>query len=111
MRLKHLYPWLKRTFFKTLLEKESHRIYRKMKKKALKDWRKNVLFNKESDKVMGLQDKGNGFIIVDKETDCEKANEQLERSSFSKIDYDPTTLHFKKVKEWTIKWVSRNEIS
>ena len=53
------------------------------KKKALKDWRKNVLFNKYSDKVMGLQDKGNRFITVDKETDCEKANEQLERSSFS----------------------------
>ena len=36
-------------------------------KKALKDWRKNVLFNKESDKMMRLQDKGNRFIIVDKQ--------------------------------------------
>ena len=57
-------------------------------KKALKDWRKNVLFNKESDKVMRLQDKGNRFIIVDKQTDHEKADEQIERSSFLKIDYD-----------------------
>ena len=60
-------------------------------KKALKDWRKNVLFNKDSDKVRHLQDKRNRFIIVDKQTDCQKANEQIERSSFLKIGYDPTT--------------------
>ena len=35
-------------------------------KKALNDWRKNVLFNKDWDKVMRLQDKGNRFIIVNK---------------------------------------------
>ena len=43
-------------------------------KKALKDWSKNVLFNKDSDKVRHLQDKGNRFIIVDKQADHEKAN-------------------------------------
>ena len=43
-------------------------------KKALKDWGKHVLFNKGSDKVMRLQDKGNRFIIVDKQTHYEKAN-------------------------------------
>ena len=59
---------------------------------------------------MQLQDKGNRFIILDKETDCEKANEQFERSPFLKIDYDPTTLHINKVKDWTNKWISRNEI-
>ena len=61
-------------------------------KKPLKDWRENVLFNKESDKVMRLEDKGNRFIIVDKQTDHEKADEQIERSSFLKIDHDPTTF-------------------
>ena len=80
-------------------------------KKALKDWGKHVLFNKGSDKVMRLQDKGNRFIIVDKQTDCEKANEQIERSSFLKTDYDPITLHTNKVKDWTTKWISRNNIS
>ena len=60
---------------------------------------------------MQLQDKGNRFIIVDKQTDCEKANEQIERSSFLRIDYDPITLHINKVKDWTKKWISRNEIS
>ena len=107
----HLSYFLEESTTIALVEKESHRIYRKMKKKALKDWRKNVLFNKESDKVMRLQDKGNRFIIVDKQTDHEKADEQIERSSFLKIDYDPTTLHIDKVKEWATKWISRNEIS
>ena len=60
---------------------------------------------------MRLQDKGNRFIIVDKQTDREKANEQIERSSFLKIGYDPTTLRINKVKEWATKWISRNEIS
>ena len=80
-------------------------------KKAFKDWRKNVLFDKESDKAMRLQDKGNRFIIVDKQTDHEKSDEQIERSSFLKIDHNPTTLHTDKVKEWATKWISRNEIS
>ena len=70
-----------------------------------------ILFDKDSDKVMRLQDKGNRFIIVDKQTDCEKANEQIERNAFLKIDYDPTTLHINKVKDRTNKWISRNEIS
>ena len=52
---------------------------------------------------MRLQDKGNRFIIVDKQTDCKKANEQIERGSFLKRDYDPTTLHINKVKDWTTK--------
>ena len=55
--------------------------------------------------------KGNRFIIVDKQTDCEKANEQIERSSFLKTDYDPITLQTNKVKDWTTKWISRNNIS
>ena len=80
-------------------------------KKALKDWRKNVLFNKDSDKVMRLQDKGNRFIIADEQTNHEKANEQIERSTFLKIDYNPTILHINKVKGQATKWISRNEIS
>ena len=46
-------------------------------KKALKDWRKNVLFNKDSDKVMRLQDKGNRS-----KTDNENVNEQINWRSF-----------------------------
>ena len=72
-------------------------------KKNVERLEKNVLFNKDSDKVMRLQDKGNRFIIVVKQTDHEKANEQIERSSFLKIDYDPTTLHINKVNESATK--------
>ena len=60
---------------------------------------------------MRLPSKGNRFIIVDKETDCEKVNEQTGSSSFLKIVNDPTTLHINKVKDWTTKWICRNEIS
>ena len=45
---------------------------------------------------MYLQDKENRFIIVDKQTDHGKGNEQNESSSFLKIDYNPMTLHVKK---------------
>ena len=41
---------------------------------------------------MHLQDMGNRFIVVDKQTDHEKENEVIERSPFLKIDYDPTIL-------------------
>ena len=40
---------------------------------ALINWRKDVLFNKESEVVMRLPDKGNRFVTADKETDKIKA--------------------------------------
>ena len=45
-------------------------------------WRKDVLFNKESELVMRLQDKGNGFVIVDKEADKINAQLKIAKSSF-----------------------------
>ena len=53
-------------------------------KKTLKDWRKNLLFNEDSDKVMRLRVNRNRFIIVDKQTDHEKANEQIKSGPFLK---------------------------
>ena len=47
--------------------------YSKEERRALKNWRKDVLFNRESELVMRLQDKGNKFVIVDMETDKIKA--------------------------------------
>ena len=35
---------------------------------TLKNWRKDVLYNKESELVMRLEDKDNRFVIVDKKT-------------------------------------------
>ena len=60
---------------------------------------------------MSLQDKGNRFIIVDKDTDTRKAEEQIARSSFDKIDYDPTSSHVEIVTAWTKKWFDKGQIS
>ena len=78
---------------------------------ALKTWRKDNLFNEDSKSVMRLQDKGNRFIIVDKDTDKAKAKEQISRSSFIHLDEDPTESHIAKVREWANKWFSKGEIS
>ena len=40
-----------------------------------------------------------------------KPMSRLKGVPFLKIDYNPTTLHIDKVKEWATKWISRNEIS
>ena len=47
---------------------------------ALIEWRKNNLFNKSSNLVMRLQDKGKRFVVVDKETDRNKAQEQIDKT-------------------------------
>ena len=77
---------------------------------ALNDWRKDHLFNLDSDLIIRQQDKGNRFIIVDKETDIQKADEQIQRSSFEVVNHDPTLDHVEQVKQWTEKWIGRNEI-
>ena len=69
------------------------------------------LFNKESYTIMRLQDKGNRFVIVDKNTDRLKVQQQIGRSSFIKLNHVPTDTHIKKVKEWADKWKSRGEIT
>ena len=77
---------------------------------ALNNWRKDHLFNTDSDLIIRQQDKGNRFIIVDKETDIQKAEEQIQRSSFQEVNVDPTNDHIEKVRRWTEKWVGRKEI-
>ena len=46
-------------------------------RRALTNWRKGKLFNKLSDAIMRLQDKGNRFIIVEKNSDRLKAQQQI----------------------------------
>ena len=60
---------------------------------------------------MRVQDKGNRFVVVNKETDIRKANEQIERSSFTKLNYDPTAEHIEKVKKWAEKWHKNGSIT
>ena len=83
----------------------------RMERRALTNWRGDNLFNKKSDTIMGLQDKGNRFVIVDKNTDPLKAQQQIGRSSFIKLYQDPTDTHIKNVQEWADKWKNRGNIT
>ena len=67
-----------------------------MERRALSNWRRDNLFNKESDTIMTVQDKTNRFVIVEKKTDHLKAQQQIGRSSFIKLNHDPTDTHIKK---------------
>ena len=59
----------------------------------------DVLFNKEPELVIRLQDKGHRFVFVDKETDKIKAQQQIANSSFEERNYDLTKEHIKKVEQ------------
>ena len=78
---------------------------------ALNTWRKEVLFNPDSELVMRLQDNGSRFVIVDKQTDQLEAEQQISKSNFIRLDYDPTEEHISKVSGWASKWHERQEIS
>ena len=67
----------------------------KLEREALNNWRKNNLFNKDSDLIIRQQDKGNRFVLVDKETDIKKADDQINRSFFEKLNHDPTMDHIR----------------
>ena len=69
------------------------------------------MFNPDSDLVIRQQDKGNRFVVVDKETDIRKSNEQIQRSSFKQIEDDPTQHHITLVKNWAEKWHNMKHIS
>ena len=60
---------------------------------------------------MRLQDKCNRFVVVDKETNKIKAQQQIAKSSFQELNYDPTKEHIKKVEQWSEKWFRKKEIS
>ena len=53
----------------------------------------DILFNKESELVTRLQDKGNRFAIVDEEADKITTQQQIAMSSFEEFNYDPTKEH------------------
>ena len=56
---------------------------------------------------MRLQEKGNRFVVVDKETDQIKAQQQIAKSSFQELYCDPKKEH-KKVVQWSDnKWLRK----
>ena len=65
-------------------------------RRALKNWRRDNLFNRENDTIMRLQDKGNRFVFVDKNTDRLKAEQPIGFISSIKLNHDLTDTHIKK---------------
>ena len=65
--LKHSYHYLKRIYLQETLKENVKCNLSKDERGALNEWGKNNLFNKNSNLVMRLQDKGNRFVEVDKE--------------------------------------------
>ena len=51
--------------------------------------------------MIRLQDKGNRFALVNKETNKVKAQQQIAKSSFQELDYDPTKEPIKRVEHWS----------
>ena len=66
--------------------------------------------NTHNEFLLRIQDKGNRFIFVDKKTHKENANEQIRKSNFKKIHFDPTSLYIQKVKQKQKKWVRKGEL-
>ena len=69
----------------------------KDEKAALKDiryWDKNVV---------RVQDKGSRFVVLDNEDYIKKVEHQINRSSFQRLEYDPTKSFEVKVNTWVEK--------
>ena len=99
---KELFINIKRNYVKDNLTEDE--------RKSLTIWRRVILFNPDTSLLLRSQDKGNRFVVVDKQTDIAKANHQIERSSFVKLNYDSTKDFILNVKEWADKWVCEKEI-
>ena len=83
----------------------------KPERDAMKWWQSQILQNKDSTVCIRLQDKGTRFVIVDKAEDILKAEAQISRSSFDKVNIDLTGKHIQQVKAWADKWLKREKIS
>ena len=68
--------------------------------RSLTTWRIDILFNPDSNLLLRSQDKGNRFVVVDKQTDIVKANQEIGRSSFVKLNYETTKEFISNVKQW-----------
>ena len=67
----------------------------KLALKEMKSW---------NDKVIRVQDKGSRFVVLDTNSYIEKVEHQINRSSFDKLDADPSRKVKEKVNNWLEKW-------
>ena len=57
-----------------------------------------------NDKVIHVQDKGSRLAVLDTNSYIEKVEHQINRSSFDKLDADPSSKFKEKVNNWLKKW-------
>ena len=53
---------------------------------------------------MRVQDKGSRFVVLDNEDYIKKVEDQINRSSFHRLEYNPTKSFEVKVNTWVEKW-------
>ena len=58
--------------------------------------------------VVRVQCKGSRFVVLDNEDYVKKVEHQINRSSFQRLEYDPTKSFEVKVKTWIEKWSQKN---
>ena len=61
-----------------------------------------------NDKVIRVQDKRSIFVVLDTNSYIEKAEHQINRSSFDTVDADPSPKFKEKVNNWLEKWSDTN---
>ena len=67
--------------------------------------------NADNEFILRIQDKRNSFAFIDKKTDTKKTNEQIRKSNFKRIYFDPTSSRIQKLKQFSKKWVRKGEFS
>ena len=92
---KELFINVKRNYVKDNLTKDERR--------SFTTWRRDVVFNPDSNLLLTSQNKGNRFVVVDKQTDIVQANHQIERSSFVELNYNTTKEFISNLKQWANK--------
>ena len=57
-----------------------------------------------NDKVIRVRDNGSRFVVLETDSYIEKVEHQINRSSFDKLDADPSLKFKEKVNNWLEKW-------
>ena len=63
-----------------------------------------------NDHTIRVQDKGSRFVLLTNEQYCKKVQYQINRSSFTLLNSDPTKIFEDKINTWIEKWISQKAI-
>ena len=89
-----------------------HKNLRRAKDNLTREERSALGKLKSSDNVFRIQDKGSRFVIISQNEYKDKMLGQLNNDlHYNKLDHDPTSEHFEKIKNWGRKWFSEGQIS